>query len=95
MQKIIENKLQKEFDPIFLQVINESKFHRRGENSHFKIVLVSEFFAYQNKISRHRSVHQCLENELKQVHSLSLHLFTLNEWNNEKIPASPKCVAKI
>ncbi len=48
IQDVIEKKLSDEFQPEFLKVINESDMHNvpRGSESHFKVTVVSERFAW-------------------------------------------------
>ena len=96
VQQTIEQKIQLEFQPHFFSVENESHLHSsgRGAESHFKCVIVSNIFEGMRKVQRHQRIYQFLADELNSgVHSLSLHLFTAEEWDelNEKIPASTKC----
>ena len=46
LQAVIEQKLQAELKPSFLDVINESSMHNAppGAESHFKVTVVSEKF---------------------------------------------------
>ncbi|MGI5308538.1 transcriptional regulator BolA [Rheinheimera sp. WS51] len=94
---IIEQKLQDAFSPIFLQVKNESYKHNvpEGSESHFNVVIVSETFAGQRLLQRHRAVNTVLAEELaKQIHALAIHTYTPEEWSKqqaEHVPASPKC----
>lgn len=79
IQQIIQEKLQKEFSPIKLEIRNDSKKHighkHSGEETHFHITIVSEKFANLKPIERHRLVYACLKDELKnKIHALSLNL---------------------
>lgn len=50
IQEVLERKLNTAFNPIYLQVTNESYMHNvaPGSESHFKVVIVSESFEEQN-----------------------------------------------
>ena len=96
VQQIIKQKIQKEFQPHFFSVENESHLHSSGRSteSHFKCVIVSDAFNALRKVKRHQRVYQLLAGELNGgVHALALHLFTQSEWDelNKTIPASTKC----
>lgn len=95
MQTIIEQKLASEFETSFLQVDNESHMHNvaPGSESHFKVTIVSESFADQMLIKRHRMVNKALQQELQQIHALALHTMTPQEWQEKsgKVADSPKC----
>ena len=91
----IETKLNHTFEPIHLDVINESYMHNvpDGSESHFKVVIVSAMFEGQRLITRHRAVNQCLANELAHhIHALAIHTYTESEWQQQKnVPLSPSC----
>ncbi len=96
-QAQITNKLQNSINLTHLDVINESHGHNvpAGSESHFKVIIVSDDFAGQSLIARHRMVNQVLADELQNhIHALALHTYTLAEWdkNNGESPASPKCM---
>ena len=59
-QQELATKLSAEFEPHFLQVENESHMHSsgKGEDSHFKIVLVSAKFDGLRQVARHRHAEQ-------------------------------------
>ncbi|MCC5855516.1 MAG: BolA/IbaG family iron-sulfur metabolism protein [Idiomarina sp.] len=79
----IEGKLLAEFDPVFMEIENESHMHAsgKGAESHFKVVLVSNRFEAMRLINRHRAVNSCLAEEfLNDIHALALHTYTEAEW---------------
>lgn len=92
----IQAKLEREFAPRHLEVINESHMHSVPPNSetHFKIVLVSEGFAGQRAVARHQRVYCTLAAEMEgPVHALALHTYTPAEWvGREGAPESPGCM---
>ena len=62
----VRHKLTEAFAPQHLEVINESSGHNvpAGSESHFKVVVVSERFAGQAPLERHRLVNTALADEL-------------------------------
>lgn len=95
MQIRIHQKVVAAFDPLYVDLVNESHRHSGpATESHFKLTLVSEVFQNQRPLKRHQAVYTLLAEELKGgVHALSLHLFTPAEWDDERqqVPASPDC----
>jgi BolA protein len=81
VEATMREKLQRAFQPIRLDVINESHLHAghrtspgTGE-SHFRVLMVSPVFAGKSRLQRHRLVNEALAAELKgKVHALSLDL---------------------
>ena len=80
----IKEKLKRSFNPTQLEVIDESHkhAHHRGAKeheaeggsaeSHFHVVIVSDAFAGMGVLAKHRAVLDLLEEEIKQIHALSL-----------------------
>jgi len=96
-QSIIEKKLADDFNPLHLDVINESNNHNvpEGSESHFKVVVVSPDFAGKNLLARHRMINATLADELKNsIHALAIHTYTEEEWQKESngAPMSPPCL---
>lgn len=93
----IEQKLLDAFNPIHLDVVNESANHNvpPGSESHFKVVIVTPQFEGMRLLQRHRAVNAIVAEELaEKIHALALHTYTPSEWYEyyaEKPPASPKC----
>ena len=86
LRQKIEEKLTKEFCPLFLSVKDDSTHHvghsgyRAGGESHFTVTLVSAEFSGLTRIQRHQRVYQCLQDELKGgVHALCLKLLSPEE----------------
>lgn len=96
IQQTITKKLQEEFHPEHLEVINESSMHNvpEGSESHFKVVIVTDEFKEKMLLARHRLVNKVLEDELNGgVHALALHTMTMEEWFKKGgAPDSPKCL---
>jgi len=80
-------------NPQFLEVTDQSHFHQKGTNSHFKLTLVSAKFKNLNKVQKHQLIYQTLSQIMLQIHALEIHAFTPNEWQqNPKIYNSPNCL---
>jgi len=94
MQTTIEEKLEKLLQPSVLDVINESHMHSGpATDSHFKVVAVSDAFEGKMLIARHRMINQALSDELNEIHALSLHTMTADEYfeKSGKVADSPEC----
>lgn len=97
VQAIIEQKLAESYQPLHLEVINESNNHNvpAGSESHFKVVVVSPEFSGKNLLARHRMINATLAEELKGViHALAIHTYTEDEWQETSggAPMSPPCL---
>lgn len=92
----ILTKLNRNFQPVYISVVNESYMHSvpRDSETHFKITLVSNDFEAKRQVQRHQLIYACLAEELKGgVHALALHTFSPGEWEaNNHISASPQCL---
>ncbi|MDR7089025.1 BolA family protein [Cellvibrio fibrivorans] len=92
----IYTKLSGGFQPVHLEVINESYMHSvpPGSETHFKVVLASAQFAGKRQVQRHQAIYACLAGELQSgVHALALHTFSPEEWQaSSQVPASPQCL---
>jgi BolA protein len=97
VQAAIEAKLEEALVPAFLRVANESFMHSvpPGSESHFKVVVVSERFAGQGLVARHRMVNQALAGQIAAgLHALSIEARTPEEWADiaGRTTPSPKCL---
>ncbi|CAK9888090.1 MULTISPECIES: BolA family protein [Pseudomonas] len=91
MQQKIEQSLQT-LEPAHLQVLDESHMHSRGQQTHYKAVLVSEQFEGLNSVKRHQKVYATLGDLMSEFHALALHTYTPQEWQKIGVaPASPTC----
>jgi len=65
----IFEKVDAAFNPLFLQVIDESHLHaghsgwREGGQTHFKVILSPEAFAGMSRIERGRALNKLLDEE--------------------------------
>lgn len=96
IQQQITSKLESAFTPSHLEVLNESHMHNvpPDSESHFKVVIVSEHFSGLRKVPRHQRLYKELAEELAgEVHALSLHVYTEDEWLQQcTTPQSPECL---
>ncbi len=78
--------------PAHLEVEDESHRHRRGSQTHYKVVIASARFDGLPLLRRHQAVHAALGDLMQQFHALALHAFTPDEWaRHGAAPASPAC----
>ena len=77
----IENRLRAAFDPIELEVVDDSESHRghagyqEGGESHFQVKMRAAAMGEMSRIARHRAVHKALGAELVgRIHALGLDL---------------------
>ena len=87
LEKIITEKINKNFLPDFFKIINFSDKHKNhylednNDTSHIKLIIVSKSFKSLSKIDRERLVHKTLSKEIsRDIHSIRLKLYTLEEY---------------
>jgi len=91
MLNMIENALQA-LQPEHLQVLDESHMHSRGQETHYKAVIVSQQFSGLNAVKRHQKAYAAMGELMQQIHALALHTYTPEEWQQQSVvPASPVC----
>lgn len=81
VEEQIFEKLQTEFSPQALEVLNESDQHaghagHDGSNeSHFRVVMQAAVFDDMSRLARHRAVHAALGKALiARIHALALEI---------------------
>ena len=77
----IRTRLEAEFRPTRLDVVDESERHRghagyrEGGESHFRVTIAAPAFGSMSRIERHRAVHDALGRELVgRIHALALRI---------------------
>lgn len=81
-----------ELHPQHLEVLDESHMHSRGQETHYKVVLVSELFEGLSAVRRHQKIYATLGELMPSVHALALHTYSPEEWSAlGQAPASPTC----
>jgi BolA protein len=96
-QQRIQSKLTATFNPVHLEVSDESHMHSvpEGSESHFKVLVVSEIFREMKRIDRQRRINALLADEFNSgLHALSLHTWSPEEWFEKggQAPDSPPCL---
>ena len=93
VQESVEEALTKDFEPSYLQVINESHGNVEDE-SHFKVIIVSNAFENKRLVQRHRLVNGCLmDGGQLPFHALTITAKTEDEWaKDNSVPDSPNCM---
>jgi BolA protein len=83
MKATIESKLNAQFAPQTLEVIDESEQHRghggwrEGGETHFRVRMVASSLNGLSRLDRQRAVNKCLADELStSVHALAMELST-------------------
>ena len=83
-------KLQAELSPTHLEVVDESALHAGhaskppGDETHFRVHIVSPLFEKRSLLARHRLVYTVLASEIQQhIHALSLTAQTPAEMQRE------------
>lgn len=81
-----------QLQPQHLELLDESHMHSRGQETHYKAVIVSEQFIGLNAVKRHQKAYASLGELMGQIHALALHTYTPDEWSQQGVaPASPTC----
>ncbi|CAL4323071.1 BolA family protein [Buchnera aphidicola] len=82
-------KLKKYFPTDYFKILDNSHHHQKNTKKHITILIVSNQFINQSLLQRHRFIYQIFSKELStMIHSLSIHTYTIAEWdikNKEKI----------
>jgi len=90
----LEDTLRAELAPTHLEIIDESGQHAgTAQETHFKVVVVSDRFEGQMLIKRHRMTQDPLKPAFEAgLHALALHTYTPAEWaERQAAPESPAC----
>lgn len=90
MQDKIKAALQT-LEPAFLEVVDESHMHSRGQETHYKAVIVSEHFEGLSRVRRQQAVYAALKDAMP--YALAQHTYTPQEWaQTQQAPDSPNCM---
>ena len=84
--ELIRERLSGALDPEHLEIIDDSHRHAghagaAGGGGHFTVIIVSEKFAQQKSLMRHRLVYQAVTDLMpSQIHALSINAMTPEEY---------------
>ena len=81
IETALKIKLKAAFAPEDMQIENQSDRHAghgpEGEETHFRVRIISRAFEGKSRLQRHRMVNEILSDELKSaVHALSMETLT-------------------
>lgn len=83
----IKTKLTERFDPLFLEVIDESHRHhghagwREGGETHFRVRIATSSFDGLSRVAQHRAVMSELDDEFKErVHALNIEVLASKDF---------------
>lgn len=86
VEQTMREKLMVAFDPVRLDVVNESHLHAGHRSSpgtgesHFRLLIVAPAFAGKSRVERHRMVNNALADELEgRVHALAMKTYAPGE----------------
>jgi BolA protein len=86
LESAMREKLMVALRPTRLDLVNESHLHAGHRSSpgtgesHFRLLVVSDAFAGQSRVARHRMVNETLAEELKgRVHALAISAYAPGE----------------
>ncbi|WMY97395.1 MAG: BolA family protein [Arsenophonus sp.] len=85
---LIKKKLNEVLKPIYMKIIDTSDAHYsfHGEETHFKIIVVTKKFNNKKILLRHKKIYNLLDSEWSLgLHSLELYTYSPDEWNKAKI----------
>lgn len=87
--------LQRELVPVHMELIDQSDQHGGNrQETHFKLILVSNRFSGMRLVQRHQFVYQLAQEFIgNPIHALAMHLFTVVEWQTDpSVAAAPSCL---
>ncbi|KAI9584582.1 bolA-like protein DDB_G0274169 [Glossina fuscipes] len=97
VQEAIYCVLKERFEPVHLEVVNESYMHNvpKGAETHFKVFVVSNKFEELSLLKRHRLINEAIKEKLSGnfIHALSIEAKAPQQWNvNDVLDPSPTCL---
>jgi|JI6StandDraft_1071083.scaffolds.fasta_scaffold06860_2 stress-induced morphogen len=82
MEQIIKEKLQP-LQPKHLTVVDENPGSPRGSYSYIRLDIVSDKFEGKSLLEKHQLVYSLLQQEMKQIHALTLKCRTPSEQSRQ------------
>jgi BolA family transcriptional regulator, general stress-responsive regulator len=85
--ELIQQQLTTALSPTYLELVDESEQHSSHggakQGGHFNLIIVSEKFAEQPLVQRHRQVYAALADLMQnEVHAISIKAYTPTEYQN-------------
>ena len=72
MKTLLSTAIITAFNPKELSVVDESKNHSRGKETHFNVTIVSDRFQGLTKIQKHKLVYEELAEIIPKIHAITL-----------------------
>jgi|TARA_B110000305_G_scaffold210436_1_gene244134 stress-induced morphogen len=97
IESAIKKAIKKSYNPVHIDIVNESFMHNvpKDSESHFKLLVVSNFFKNMTLIQRHKHIYSSLNEVMKNIHALSINAYDIEEFKlNPTPPSSPDCANK-
>jgi len=88
-EEVLTKKLTEKFAPVYLSVVDESD----GCGSKFTVVVVSASFDGVGLLQRQRAVNDCLAEEMKTIHALSMKTWTPAQYEKKQKKAAEAAAA--
>lgn len=76
MKNVLTQRIMTTMNPIHFEIEDESRFHSRGKETHFKMLIVSDKFENISKLNKQRLVYENLGDLMPQIHALTLSCYT-------------------
>lgn len=97
MRRQLEERLLEGLAPERMRLVDESHRHNvpEGAESHWNLIIVSDAFADEPLIRRHRRVHESLGDAMERIHALTMKTLTPAEWEaagGEASNPAPPCL---
>ncbi|NIH16518.1 MAG: BolA/IbaG family iron-sulfur metabolism protein [Buchnera aphidicola (Periphyllus lyropictus)] len=87
MLNLIKKKIKNQIKIKKIKITNQSSVHKnlKKKYSHFKIIIISNYFFRKEILERHRTIYNILSKEIKnKIHGIELYTYTEKEWNIKK-----------
>ena len=75
-KSLISQRIKEKINPLVFEIVDESRYHQKGEETHFKVLIVSEKFEGLSKLKKHQLVYDSLGEVMGKFHALTLTCYT-------------------
>ena len=77
--KQITQRITYDFSPLALNIIDDTDKHKKHKHFqqgkyHFRLVIKSDKLSQLSRVKAHQSIYNCLKEEMKYIHALSITL---------------------
>lgn len=93
IKELLKERVSQALSPVSLDIEDESKYHSRGIETHFKMVIVSDRFQNLSRLEKQRLVYSSLGEVMGKIHALTLTCLSPEEAEGGKAEnESPGCM---